>query len=149
MPLVIVLLAISFNTVNGYFNGFWLSHFVPEISNLAWLNARIIMGILVFLTGFVINQYHDWLLIRLRKENMSGYQIPHGGLFQQVSCPNYLGEIIAWFGFFIVTLSLPAFSFLLWTMVNLVPRALDHHKWYKMKFPDYPLNRKAIIPRLL
>jgi len=32
---------------------------------------------------------------------------------------------------------------------NLVPRAIDHHKWYKKEFADYPKERKAVIPFIL
>jgi hypothetical protein len=44
--------------------------------------------------------------------------------------------------------NLPALSFAIWTFANLVPRALNHHNWYKDKFPDYPKNRKAVFPFL-
>jgi steroid 5-alpha reductase family enzyme len=103
----------------------------------------------VFLIGFIINQYHDYILINLRKGENTGYKIPYGGLFRFVSCPNFLGEIITWLGFFIVTQSLPALAFFVWTLVNLVPRALDHHKWYRSQFADYPAKRKAVIPFLV
>jgi len=146
MPVIIVFSAILFNTVNASINGYWLANFAPEVSNIGWTDFRILAGILVFLTGFAINQYHDRLLILLRKGNKTGYQIPFGGLFKYVSCPNFLGETISWLGFFIVTLGLPAFAFLIWTMVNLFPRAIDHHKWYLKEFPEYPKDRKAIIP---
>jgi len=26
---------------------------------------------------------------------------------------------------------------------------LTHHRWYKEKFPDYPTDRKAVVPFLL
>lgn len=141
--------AIFFNTVNGFINVYWLAHFAPEDKINLLSDARLFVGAVVFLAGFMINQYHDNMLINLRKGKNTGYQIPYGGLFKFVSCPNYLGEIISWLGFFIVTLSLPALAFLVWTMVNLIPRALDHHKWYSHEFPDYPANRKAVFPYLL
>ena len=149
MPVLIVLSAIFFNTVNGFINGYWLAHFAPEDKMEFSTDLRIVIGAFIFVIGFFINQYHDQILINLRKEKSTGYQIPYGGFFKLVSCPNFLGEIITWLGFFIVGLSLPAFAFLFWTMVNLVPRALDHHKWYKNEFPDYPKNRKAIFPFLI
>jgi steroid 5-alpha reductase family enzyme len=149
MPLVIMLSAILFNTVNGFLNGYWVAHFANDsgTNNLSYV--RIIFGILLFLAGFAVNQYHDGILIRLRKGKKVGYQIPFGGMFKYVSCPNFLGEIISWLGFFVVVLSLPAFAFLVWTLVNLIPRALDHHRWYRNEFPDYPANRKAIFPFIL
>lgn len=146
MPVVIMSSAIFFNLVNGFINGYWIARFAPEITLDFSTILRIIAGAIVFLAGFIINQYHDTLLINLRKGNESGYKIPHGGLFKYVSCPNFLGEIISWLGFFILTLSLPALAFLVWTMANLVPRAIDHHKWYRTQFADYPADRKAVLP---
>jgi 3-oxo-5-alpha-steroid 4-dehydrogenase 1 len=148
IPVVIVVLAILFNSVNGFINGYWLSHFATEVTLNPFVDVRLFIGVLVFLTGFSINQYHDRLLIVLRKGKNAGYQIPYGGLFRFVSCPNFLGEIITWMGFLMVTFSLPALAFLVWTLVNLVPRALDHHKWYRREFADYPASRKAIFPFL-
>jgi hypothetical protein len=149
MPVVIMGSAIFFNLVNGFINGYWLSHFAPEDKIDFNTYLRVVIGAVVFLTGFIINQYHDSLLINLRKGTNTGYQIPYGGLFRFVSCPNFLGEIITWIGFFIVTQSLPALAFLVWTLANLVPRALDHHKWYRTQFPDYPVKRKAVFPFLV
>jgi hypothetical protein len=149
MPVVIMVSAIFFNLINGFINGYWLAHFAP-VDKIDYSTVlRIIVGTMVFLTGFIINQYHDNLLINLRKGDNTGYKIPFGGLFKFVSCPNFLGEIITWLGFFIVTLSLPALAFLVWTLANLIPRAIDHHKWYRNEFADYPVKRKAVLPFLL
>ena len=60
-----------------------------------------------------------------------------------------VGEIIEWLGFSIAAWNLTAFSFALYTMANLIPRAMDHHRWYHSKFEDYPKNRKAVIPYIL
>ena len=90
----------------------------------------------------------DNKLISLSKEKM-GYKIPQGKMFKYVSCPNYLGEIIEWLGFFMIAPSLASLSFFLWTSFNLIPRAINHHKWYNRKFKNYPKNRKAIIPFFL
>jgi 3-oxo-5-alpha-steroid 4-dehydrogenase 1 len=149
MPLAIVMSAVLFNTMNGFLNGYWLAHFVPDSKNSIPVDVRMVVGIILFITGFFINKYHDALLIKLRKSSANGYSIPYGGLFKYVSCPNFLGEIVTWLGFFVAIASLPAFSFLIWTLANLLTRAIDHHKWYLREFPNYPENRKAIFPYLL
>ena len=95
-----------------------------------------------------INVSSDNKLISLRKHSV-GYKIPQGGFFKYVSCPNYFGEIIEWFGYLIIAFSLPALSFVLWTGFNLIPRALNHHEWYKENFKNYPKNRKAVIPFII
>ena len=56
------------------------------------------------------------------------------------------GEIIEWIGFAVMTWSVAALAFAIWTAANLAPRALSHHKWYRETFPDYPTERKALIP---
>jgi 3-oxo-5-alpha-steroid 4-dehydrogenase 1 len=48
-----------------------------------------------------------------------------------------------------MTWSLAGLSFAVWTIANLVPRAIAGHKWYNEKFEDYPKDRKAILPYLL
>ena len=75
-----------------------------------------------------------------------GYQIPFGGMYELISCPNYLGETIEWIGYAITTGSMAGKAFAFYTFANLAPRAQQHHQWYQQKFPDYPVNRKAYIP---
>jgi steroid 5-alpha reductase family enzyme len=146
IPILIVLLAFIFNIINGFLNGYWFVYFATEYRSGVLINLRLIVGVILFLTGYVINKYHDLILINLRPASGNGYKIPYGGLFKYVSCPNFLGEIISWTGYVLVAFNLPALSFLIWTLVNLTTRALDHHKWYIKKFPEYPKERKAIFP---
>ena len=74
------------------------------------------------------------------------YQVPFGGLFEVVSCPNYLAETVEWLGFAVASNSWAAAAFAFYTFANLAPRAHQHHVWYKEHFPDYPVHRKAYIP---
>ena len=149
MPISVVILAVFFNTVNCLINGIWLF----QINNgyeLTWLtDPRFIVGIGLFALGMIINIKSDNILFSLREDGSTGYKIPRGGLFDKVSCPNYLGEITEWLGFAIATWSLAGFTFAIWTFCNLAPRAFTHHRWYKEEFPDYPTNRKALIPFLI
>lgn len=149
MPVLIMLFAVFFNAVNAGLNGYWFAY-ISEGYPEGWVkDPRFIFGVILFVLGFFINQYHDRILLTLRKTRKNGYEIPYGGLFKYVSCPNFLGEIIEWIGFVLVAWNLPALSFLVWTMANLVPRAMSHHKWYNSYFKDYPKERKAIFPWLL
>jgi hypothetical protein len=148
IPILIMLFAFFFNLVNGFVNGYWFGWLSPGYAPDWLCDPRFDAGIILFTAGFVTNLYHDRILIRLRR-NGNGYKIPYGGLFRFVSCPNFLGEIIEWGGFAIMTWCLPTFSFFLWTLVNLVPRALDHHRWYRRNFEGYPAERKALVPFVL
>ncbi|MFA6126771.1 MAG: DUF1295 domain-containing protein [Bacteroidales bacterium] len=148
MPVVIVFSGILFNLVNGFLLGYYFAWFA-QYSNDDLIQPRFILGTFLFVTGVMINWNHDNKLIHLRKPGETGYKIPSGGLFEFVSCPNLLGEIIEWTGFAIMCWNLAAVSFLVWTVANLLPRALSHHKWYKKHFANYPEGRKAIIPFVL
>lgn len=68
----------------------------------------LISGILASIIGAIVNSYHDNLLINLRKTSSSSsstfnYKIPRGGLFEYVSCANYFGELLEWWGYYMVT----------------------------------------------
>ena len=95
-----------------------------------------------------INIRSDNILFNLRKQKGPGYHLPEGFLFNKVSSPNYLGEFIEWLGWAIMTWNLAGLMFFIWTVANLLPRAISNHKWYKENFDSYPDDRKAIIPNL-
>ena len=148
MPLVIVLSAVFFNLINAGLNGYFLAHF-ESYTTANYTSWNFLVGILLFFGGAWINQKSDTLLIGLRKPGEVGYKIPKGFLFNYISCPNHFGELIQWGGFALMALNCPAITFLLWTAANLIPRAMNHHKWYKKTFDEYPESRKAIIPGVL
>lgn len=148
MPVAICAGAFLFTTVNGYLNGRWLTPFGDYPT--AWLaSPRFLVGAALFLVGYAINQQADRILLRLRAPGETGYKIPTGGLYRFVSCPNYLGEIVEWCGWAACTWSLAGLAFALFTVANLAPRALAHHRWYRGKFPDYPTDRRALVPFVL
>uniref|UniRef100_A0A0K0CUJ9 S5A_REDUCTASE domain-containing protein n=1 Tax=Angiostrongylus cantonensis TaxID=6313 RepID=A0A0K0CUJ9_ANGCA len=96
-----------------------------------------------------INTTSDRILRSLRRPGETGYRIPRGGLFEYVSGANFFGEIVEWTGFAVMSQSLPAFAFVFFTVCNLGPRAIHHHQWYLNRFPNYPKDRKALIPFVL
>jgi 3-oxo-5-alpha-steroid 4-dehydrogenase 1 len=144
MPAMIMSFAIIFNGFNAFFNGYYLGNFANY--TLDWFtDIRFIAGAIIFIAGFGINIHSDNVLFSIRK-NSHDYEIPYGGMYKFVSCPNYLGEIMVWTGFAIMSWSLAGLSFAVWTIVNLLPRAIANHKWYIQHFPEYPQNRKALFP---
>lgn len=146
MPFMIVSSAIFFNFVNGYINGFYLGTIAPQY-DISWLSdPRFITGAALFLLGMIINWQSDTILFNLRKPGETAYKIPRGGMYRFISAPNYFGEMLEWTGWAIATWSLPGLAFAIWTIANLLPRAISNHKWYKSKFSDYPEERKAVIP---
>jgi 3-oxo-5-alpha-steroid 4-dehydrogenase 1 len=148
MPVLIVGSAVFFNLMNGFGLGYFFYAFA-EYSQ-SWLtDPRFMIGGVLFVTGLIINWKADTVLIGLRKPNETHYVIPRSSLFNRVSCPNLAGELLEWFGYALLCWNLPAWTFFIWTAANLVPRALSHHKWYHQRFPEYPRERKAIVPYLL
>ena len=145
MPLLVVMSGLVFNLVNAYIN----ARLVSELGEYgdAWLSdPRFMLGATVFVGGMILNIHSDNILFRLRKGRTTQYGVPHDGAFRYVSCPNYLGEIVEWTGWAIATWSLAGFAFAILTFANLAPRAVANHRWYRQNFPDYPSERRALIP---
>ncbi|RMI29705.1 phosphatidylethanolamine N-methyltransferase family domain-containing protein [Nocardia stercoris] len=136
--------------VHGYLNGAMFSNDYLHRYSSAWLtDPRFLGGLVVYLCGFALLVSSESIVRNLRDKANPGateYRIPFGGGYRFVSSPTYLGELIAWSGFALLTWSLPGVVILLITAGNLVPRAFATHKWYRDKFPDYPADRKALIP---
>ena len=147
MPVVIAVMAFAFNVLNLSINASWVSWFGHY--EASWLvDPRFIIGVIVMLAGFVLNLRADAVLRRLRRNN-TGYVIPNEPPFRHIVSPNYAGEILEWVGWAILTWSLPGLAFAVFTMANLVPRALSHLQWYRATFPNFPEDRRALIPHLL
>jgi len=147
MPALVMLLAFSFNLLNGWINARWISDLGAYPS--AWFaDPRFLVGSAIFLGGFALNVISDRTLRRLRAPGETAYRIPRGGAFEWVSCPNYLGEIVEWSGWALASWSLAGLAFAVYTAANLAPRAFSHHAWYRERFGDYPAERKALVPFL-
>jgi len=151
VSIVTVLAALIFQTVNsGLIFVYLFQKADLRFYYGYWTDPRFLLGSFLFIAGLAINIQSDDVLRRLRKDrNKKGYSTPQGALFEYVSCANYFGELLEWTGFAIATWSLPGLIFAEWTFINLVPRALKTHEYYKQTFEGYPKNRRAIIPFLL
>ena len=148
MPISIAVSAFFFNIVNVNLQAFGI-YYLTDYSQ-DWMYSYIFFfGLFIFLIGMYINIKSDYLIVALRRDKGPGYHLPSKFMHKYISSPNYFGEIIEWLGWAILTWSISGAVFALWTIANLFPRALAHHKWYKEKFDDYPSNRKAIIPGII
>jgi 3-oxo-5-alpha-steroid 4-dehydrogenase 1 len=148
-PVLLVVFAVCFNTINGAANGLWLIENAGFYVVNPWvLDIRFWIGLALFIAGFAIHTHSDKILRILRRQGKGEYLIPQKGLFRFVSSPNYLGEIVEWTGFAVATWSLAGLAFALFTIANLLPRAISNHRWYKKTFPEYPANRHILIPFL-
>jgi hypothetical protein len=116
-------------------------------NSLKNIDALAYIGVLLFLVGQFFNFYHHKLLADLR-ESQTGYFIPKGALFEQVTCPHYFFEVLSWIGIALMSRQIEMFLLAVMMGSYLSGRSAKARAWYLEKFPDYPKNRKNIIPYL-
>lgn len=152
MPVVIMLMGVIFNVVNSYMIGGWIFYVSPaDMYPDAWLlSPAFIVGVILFAAGMAINWHSDYIIRHLRKPGDRRHYIPRGGMFRYVTGANYFGETLEWCGYAVLTWSLGAVAFALWTFANLAPRARSLHRRYIDEFgSDYAtLGRRFILPRI-
>lgn len=137
-----------FNVINGALLGAYFG-LAAEYAD-GWLSdARFLLGLTLFALGAALNIWADYRMLRLRRQSGAQRVLPTGGAFNTICCPNLAGEIIEWIGFALLAWCLPALAFALWTLANLIPRAMWRRNWYRENFPDFPKNRAALIPGLI
>lgn len=153
MPLIIMACSIVFNIVNGYIQGYWLFHLAPQyyshVYTSDWLSSwQFIAGVCIFFTGMFINWHSDHVIRHLRKPGDSNHYLPKGGMYNYVTSANYLGEIVEWAGWAMLTWSWAGFVFFVFTFANLVPRANAIYHKYSSEFADEfeKRNLKRVFP---
>jgi len=146
MPLAIMLMGVIFNSLNAMMQGGWIFYVsAADRYPVSWLwSWQFILGTLVFALGMYTNLQSDSIIRHLRKPGDTKHYLPRGGMFRYVTSANYLGELMEWVGFAILTWSWAGAVFALWTFANLAPRARKINGRYQREFG--PLNQKSIIP---
>lgn len=151
MPVVIMLMGITFNVINGVLQGgglYWFPNpdFEHGAEYLTHWNA--VLGVVLFFMGLYINWRSDSIIRHLRRDPAdTRHYLPSHGMYRYVTSANYLGEIIEWTGFALAVANPAAWLFVLWTAANLVPRAHAIYKKYRQEFGSEALaSRKRIIP---
>ncbi len=150
MPVIIMLCGMVFNLVNSYLIGGWLFWLAPEnFYDAGWLTSwQFIAGCAIWVCGVAVNMRSDYIVRHLRKPGDTRHYIPRGGMYRYVTSANYLGELIEWAGYALLTWSLAGLVFFYWTFANLAPRARSLHARYISEFGDEyrKLNRRYLIP---
>lgn len=143
-------------------------------SPVAFSRPSFWIGTGLWAAGFIGNVMHDEILFDIRRKALQKkaddksddkphYGIPNGYLYRFISYPNYFCEWVEWAGFALAASPLPNLSkglagfttasppwlFFFAELFSMLPRAYRGHQWYHSKFPDYPKERKAVIPFLL
>ncbi|MGN1046146.1 MAG: DUF1295 domain-containing protein [Candidatus Cryptobacteroides sp.] len=150
MPVAIMLMGMTFNTLNSYFIGAWLYRYAPEgMYTTEWFaSPQFIIGTVIFFTGMLINLDSDNVIRHLRKPGDTKHYIPKKHLYKYVTSANYFGELTEWVGYAILTWSPAGLLFAIWTYANLAPRAKSLTEKYEAEFGDEykELNKKHLIP---
>ncbi|HSB12765.1 MAG TPA: DUF1295 domain-containing protein [Blastocatellia bacterium] len=89
---------------------------VAEISRvparLTWLDW---VGATVWLIGFLFESAGDFQLSRFKSDPNNKGKVMDRGLWRYTRHPNYFGDALLWWGFFLIALSTPAG---LWTVIS-------------------------------
>ena len=115
------------------------------------------LGVALFVVGSLGNLYHHWLLATLRPASSSSapaaaadrvktYQVPTGGLFSMVAMPHYLFELVAWLGIAVASQHLNAFLVFSAMASYLAGRSVASSRWNAANIPNYPRDRRHLVP---
>jgi len=148
VSILIPILGPFFTVTHGYLSAKWFAEHGKHLASTQWLrDPRFLLGITLYIPGLTMVIYHDQIMRNIRSEPGPRYRIPYGGLFENVTAANYLAELWAFLGFFLVSSGPNGLYILAVSAGNLIPRAFATHQWYLDKFGDeYPSDRKVIIP---
>lgn len=150
MPVSILLMGVVFNVLNGLMQAGGLFYFAPDGAYAGgwryFLQPHAWIGVLLFLTGMVINLHSDHVIRHLRQPGDTGHYLPDRGLYRYVTSANYFGELVEWVGFALLTASPAAWVFVWWTFANLVPRSDAIYRRYREEFGEAVGRRKRIFP---
>jgi hypothetical protein len=120
-----------------------------QVHTLGQLTSKPIfmLGFLVFAFSELLNGYHHWLLARLRPPGVRTYGVPRGGLFGWVASPHYLGEILSFIGYAMMSDLLPVWGNALVVSAYLASRANTTLKWYQREMPlRIPSGLRRLLP---
>jgi steroid 5-alpha reductase family enzyme len=99
-----------------------------------WLD---ILGVFVWLFGFVFEAVGDRQLARFKADPANKGRVMDRGLWAYTRHPNYFGEFLIWWGFFLITLSTPNSG---WTVISpLIITAV------LLKMTGIPLTEATIV----
>ncbi|CAK1551542.1 unnamed protein product [Leptosia nina] len=127
-------------------------------SKVLWIDTRTkflsLPCILAFLWAFYEQYKSNVIFANLRKDRTGkviteSHKIPHGRLFERVSSPHRLCEIIIYTVIILLVPTKTYFCIYLWVLCNQIQTAIHAHVWYKNTFKEYPLKRDAIFPGFL
>jgi len=119
---------------------------IPNAHNLpSW---HLIVGFPWFCVFMLLNFICHLRLKYMRRPGTNDFVIPHGGLFEYITCPNYFCEIMTWVGFNILTGFTPAgIAFNICGTYQMIQWARQRReKFIKLFGSKWPKNRWVLFP---
>ena len=108
----------------------------PLPGRFVWLDA---LGVSVWMVGFFFEAVGDWQLARFKADPANEGEVMDRGLWAYTRHPNYFGEFLVWWGFFLIALATPNGW---WTVIcPLIVTAV------LLKMTGIPLTEKTIAER--
>lgn len=119
---------------------------IPNEKELA--DWHVIVGFPWFCVFMLLNFVCHMRLKYMRPKGTNAFVIPHGGLFEYITCPNYFCEIMTWVGFNILTGFTPAgVAFNIVGALQMLQWAKQRRtKYVKLFGKQWPSNRYVLFP---
>ncbi|CAH2063829.1 unnamed protein product, partial [Iphiclides podalirius] len=124
-----------------------------------WIDTRTTLLAIPCIVSFSCAFYEQYktnlIFANLRRDKKTGavvteeHLVPHGRLFELVSSPHRLCEIILYTALIFLVPTKTFFCIYLWVLSNQIQTAIQAHEWYKKSFKGYPSNRFAVFPGIL
>ena len=153
--LVVILSGWLLTAMHGYLSARWYSEFGSHLF-AGWERKPLFWcGLCVYQASFWITVHAEHVQRNLRSRDPAvaakepRYKLPVGGAWNWCTSPAYAFELIGWFGFALMSWNPGGLAVTLVTLGNLGPRAVQNQRWYRDKFPDYPVERAVLLPFLL
>jgi steroid 5-alpha reductase family enzyme len=85
----------------------WLVAFPIQVAHfetvpLRWLDA---IGAVIWVVGWLFESVGDWQLARFKAEAANHGKVMDRGLWRYTRHPNYFGDFLVWWGFYVIALS--------------------------------------------
>jgi steroid 5-alpha reductase family enzyme len=128
--------------------------FLINKSHLSGLALLDFIGIIVWLVGFFFEAVSDYQLFEFTKNPANKGKLMKYGLWHYSRHPNYFGEVVMWWGIFLIALNVPygylalisagtiTFLLLFVTGIPWVEQALAKNPEY----PEYKRTTSIFIP---
>lgn len=97
----------------------WVISLALQLGQIPKEPARLtlfdLIGAILWLIGFMFEAVGDWQLARFKSDPANSGKVMDRGLWAFSRHPNYFGEMLIWWGIFVITLAVPGSW---WTVVS-------------------------------